>query len=104
MLRYLVAALTCGCLTAPVGADNWPAWRGPDGQGHCAEKNLPTTWSATANVKWKTPLPDGGNSTPVVWGDRVFITQATDKGHKRSVMCFARADGKLLWSKETPYE
>src|SRR2546427_8043163 len=79
MLRYLVAALTCGCLTASVGADNWPAWRGPDGQGHCAEKDLPLTWSAKENVRWKTPLADPGNSTPIIWGRRIFLTQAGDK-------------------------
>lgn len=106
-------------------ADNWPAWRGPTGQGTSAEKDLPLTWSRTENVKWKVALPDAGNSTPIIWGDRVFITQASQKtlwppkapenlaggaspggyaiAEKRSVICFRRSDGKLLWQGDTTY-
>src|SRR4029079_17301350 len=76
-------------------AENWPAWRGPKGDGTTPEANLPLTWSATENVKWKVALPGPGNSTPIVWGDRVFLTQAD--GDRRTVMAFARKDGKLLW-------
>ena len=78
-------------------ADNWPAWRGPAGTGIAADHDLPLTWSDKQNVRWRTALPDRGNSTPVVWGDRVFLTQATEKDQRRTVMCFARAGGKLLW-------
>lgn len=78
-------------------AANWPAWRGPTGDGVTTETNLPLKWSATENVVWKTPLPDGGNSTPVVWGDSVFITQATEKGKKRALICFDRKEGKERW-------
>ena len=56
-------------------AESWPQWRGPRGDGTCAEKGLPT-WSSTENVAWKVPLPERGNSTPIVWQDRVFVTQA----------------------------
>jgi outer membrane protein assembly factor BamB len=90
-------------LTAAARADNWPAWRGPRGDGHCAETHLPLRWSATDNVRWKTALPAAGNSTPIVWGERIFLTQATDKGRVRSVLCFARGDGKLLWQRDTEY-
>lgn len=83
--------------TLPVFADNWPAWRGPMGDGVTTETNLPLKWSATEGVTWKTPLPGGGNSTPVVWGERVFLTQATEKGVKRSLICFDRKDGHELW-------
>jgi outer membrane protein assembly factor BamB len=76
-------------------AANWPAWRGPLGNGVCEEKNLPTHWSATENVKWRVELPEPGNSTPIVWGDRVFLTQAV--GDRRTLMCFSRKDGALLW-------
>ena len=78
-------------------AANWPAWRGPTGDGVCAETGLPLTWSATENVKWKTPLPERGNSSPVVWGERVFVTQAIDKEMKRLLLCLDRATGKELW-------
>lgn len=86
-----------------VRADNWPAWRGPRGDGHCAETNLPLKWSATENIRWKTALPAPGNSTPIIWGERIFLTQATDKGRVRSVLCLARGDGKLLWQRDTEY-
>jgi outer membrane protein assembly factor BamB len=89
--------------SAMVTAADWPAWRGPDGQGRSAEKNLPLTWSDTENVRWKVPLPAGGNSTPIIWGDRVFLTQASKDGSVRSLMCLARADGKLLWQKDVEY-
>lgn len=92
------------CLTsALVVADDWPAWRGPDGQGISAEKNLPLTWSATENVKWKVPLPAGGNSTPIIWRDKVFLTQANKNGAVRSLMCLARADGRVLWQKDVAH-
>src|SRR4051794_30981562 len=76
-------------------ADNWPEWRGPKGTGVCSEKNLPTNWSTNQNVRLKTALPEPGNSTPIVWGKRVFVTQAVDM--KRTLMCFDRTNGKLLW-------
>jgi outer membrane protein assembly factor BamB len=91
-------------VASPVLAENWPAWRGPTGQGRSAEKDLPLEWSEKSNVKWKVSLPDTGNASPVVWGKRVFITQATDKGKKRGVMCFDRKKGKLLWSRSIPFD
>src|SRR5262249_26081749 len=56
------------------------------------------------NVKWKIDLPDEGNSTPAIWGDRIFITQATDGGKNRSLYCLDRKDGKKLWEKTVRYE
>src|SRR5207253_834278 len=84
-------------LAAAVGAaaDNWPAWRGPLANGYCRETGLPLKWSATENVRWKTALPGPGNSTPIVWGDRVFLTQSLDPaGRQRAVLCFDRKTGK----------
>src|SRR5262245_16886083 len=69
----LIAALG---LAASVRAENWPAWRGPTGQGHSTETNVPLKWSAKENVKWKVALESPGNSTPIIWGDKIFITQA----------------------------
>jgi outer membrane protein assembly factor BamB len=98
-------------------ADNWPAWRGPDGMGTCAETDLPLRWSRDENVRWKVKLPGPGNSTPIVWGDRIFLTQASEKtawppdpptggpavARLRSLFCLARADGKLLWQRDVTY-
>jgi outer membrane protein assembly factor BamB len=78
-------------------ADNWPTWRGTTGMGLTSETSLPAHWSATENIRWKTPLPERGNSTPIVWGNRIFITQALEKENKRLLLCFDRANGKLLW-------
>jgi outer membrane protein assembly factor BamB len=82
---------------------NWPGWRGPDGLGTAGSGNLPLTWSATENVRWKVPLPDRGNSTPAVWGRRVFVTQVVEKENRRTLMCFDRGDGRLLWQQGTTY-
>ena len=76
-------------------ASPWPGWRGADGSGITTETDLPLTWNATENVKWKNALPERGNSTPVVQGDRVFITQAV--GDERLVICYSVKDGKELW-------
>jgi outer membrane protein assembly factor BamB len=89
-------------LAHPARADNWPAWRGPHGTGVCDERGLPVSWSATQNIRWKVPLPGPGNSTPVVWGDRIFLTQALDGGKRRAVIALNRADGKQLWQQEVP--
>ncbi len=86
-------------------SDNWPAWRGPHANGVCDEKNLPRQWSATENVRWKMPLPGPGNSTPIIWGDRVFLTQSLDKGGQdRALLCLDRRDGKLHWQKSVKFE
>jgi outer membrane protein assembly factor BamB len=76
--------------------ENWPAWRGgPEFSGTTSETNLPLHWSATENVRWKVSLPERGNSTPIVWGDRVFVTQAV--ADQRLLLCFDRHDGHELW-------
>ncbi|HEV3436125.1 MAG TPA: serine/threonine protein kinase, partial [Gemmata sp.] len=102
-MRYssiVVALIVTPCL---VFADNWPAWRGPNGNGYCKETGLPTKWSPTENVLWKIPLPDEGNSTPVIWKNRIFLTQATEKGKKRSTICLSTKDGSKLWEQTVEY-
>lgn len=75
----------------------WPRWRGPSGQGWVAEGEYPDTWSDTKNVLWKVPVPGAGNSSPIVWGEYIFLTTAYDKGKRRSILAFRRSDGHLLW-------
>jgi len=88
----------CLCFFALTSsAENWPQWRGPTGDGVSRETGLPMTWDDQTNVRWKTPLPGPGNSTPVVWEDKIFLAQAT--GDERLLMCFARSNGKLLWKR-----
>jgi outer membrane protein assembly factor BamB len=83
------------------GAKYWPVWRGPSGQG-LAAGTYPDTWSATENVAWKVPVPGRGNSSPIVWGDRIFFTTAYDGGRRVSLVAFRRADGKQLWETFAP--
>lgn len=110
LLALLFAATAC--------ADHWPAWRGSAGQGHSSEKDLPVKWDTKQNVRWKVKLPDSGCSTPVVWGERIFLTQASDKttwppkggnggqavAKKRSLMCLKRSDGSVIWQKDVIYD
>src|SRR5436190_176353 len=96
--------------TGSAFALNWPEWRGPHRTGITGDTNLPIHWSTNENVRWRTPLPAPGNSTPIVWGNRVFITQAVEarsagpstskasrEGSRRSVLCLDRRNGKVLW-------
>lgn len=98
-MRHALGALLCALCAwpSPLWAANWPSWRGPTGDGATEETNLPLEWSATSHVKWKTPLPGPGNSTPVVWGDKLFLTQASDDGRRRNLICFDKKTGKELW-------
>jgi outer membrane protein assembly factor BamB len=98
-----LALLFLFCASAVAVADDWPSWRGPTGQGYCFEKNVPMTWSATENVKWKIKLPQPGNSTPIVWKDKIFLTLANKGGTVRSLLCYDRADGKQLWKNDVAY-
>jgi outer membrane protein assembly factor BamB len=104
-MSYLrpIAVLLLGASLAR--ADHWPNWRGPKNDGHAPDQKVPLQWSPTENVRWKVALPSDGNSTPVIWGDRIFVTQAIDrKGTRRALLCLARDTGKLLWQKETEFK
>jgi outer membrane protein assembly factor BamB len=84
------------------GAKYWARWRGPSGQGVVSGTGYPDSWSGTENVKWKVPVPGSGNSSPIVWGDRIFVTTAYDGGRKVSVVAFRRSDGMKLWETFAP--
>ncbi len=93
MLRSILGLLA---FTSFAHADNWPSWRGPTGDGHSKETNLPVKWDAKS-VLWKVPLPGEGQSSPTIWGDRIFLTTALEKGKDRIVLCVDRGSGKILW-------
>jgi len=84
------------------GAKYWARWRGPSGQGVVTGTGYPDSWSASENVKWKVPVPGDGNSSPIVWGDRIFVTTAYDGGRRLSVVAFRRTDGTKLWETFAP--
>jgi outer membrane protein assembly factor BamB len=81
---------------AYAGEANWPRWRGPQQNGHTSEPDLPVKWS-TENVLWKTKLPGSGQSSPVIWGDRIFLSSSLDEGRERIVFCVSRKTGEILW-------
>jgi len=107
-LRRLARATAFGLLliinAPPVGAENWPQYRGPGGSGVSAEKGLPAKWGAGGGVLWKTRLPGPGHSSPVVWGERIFLTAfaaAGEPGRGRLlVLCVDVRTGKILWERE----
>lgn len=109
----------------------WSQWRGPQSQGVSVEKGLPSEWSEAKNIQWKTPIPGRGHSSPIVWGDRIFLTTAiegatvpgakapvhvnggeefkhpdsvgAEKSNTVKVLCVSATNGKMLWDK-TIYE
>lgn len=79
-------------------AAQWYRFRGPTGQG-AVEGPIPLRWGATSNIFWKTELSGRGNSSPVIWNDRIFLTCADEPGHSRSVVCADRATGRIIWER-----
>jgi outer membrane protein assembly factor BamB len=110
---------------AASAAQYWPQWRGPDATGVSRTANPPTVWSETQNIRWKKEIPGRGSSSPIVWGDRVFVMTAVPVGvplaeshaprgglprvpHRFVVMALSRATGEVLWERvareQTPHE
>lgn len=83
-----------GC-TARADA-NWPQFRGPHGNGHVDAKKLPLTWSETNNVTWKTAIHDLGWSSPVAWGNQIWVTTATEDGRSLFAVCVDSDTGKIV--------
>jgi outer membrane protein assembly factor BamB len=84
------------------GLTYWPRWRGPSGQGVASGSAYLDTWSATQGVLWKSPVPGTGNSSPIVWGDYIFVTSSYEGGRKLSLLAYRRSDGRLLWESPAP--
>jgi outer membrane protein assembly factor BamB len=101
-------------------AENWPSWRGPGALGISAETGIPAKWDLSKNIKWKVEVPGLGHSSPIVWGDRIFVTTAVNSnsaednfqkgfpmGNRKldtgdiswKVLCYDKETGKLLWEK-----
>jgi outer membrane protein assembly factor BamB len=99
-------------------AENWPSWRGPDGLGISSEKGIPAQWDLSKNVKWKVEVPGLGHSSPIVWGNKIFVTTAVNSNPAEAnwekgfpmvnrnldasdiswkVLCYDKETGKRLW-------
>ena len=93
---FLVVALSCfGAASA--GAGDWPSWRGPHFNGSADESGLPVRFSPTEGVRWTAELPGPSAATPIIWGDRVFISAADLKAQTLLALCYDRKSGKELW-------
>jgi hypothetical protein len=101
--RAATLFLLLAALSSAAGAANWPAWRGPSGTGISSETDVPLRWSDKQNVRWRISLPGPGNSSPIVWGTRLFVTQAIENENRRALMCLDRSDGMLLWQSRVAY-
>lgn len=77
-------------------ADEWPQFRGPDGQGHAPQAEPPLEWSDTSNVVWKTPIPGLGWSSPVVGGSQIWLTTAHEPSRTLRAICLDRGTGRVL--------
>lgn len=97
MLAGLMSAWLCQSAIGSEG--DWPQWRGPASDGHSTETNVPVKWDEKSIV-WKCALPGNGQSSPVIVGDRIFLTAEQQKGGERIVFCVNRTNGKIVW-KET---
>jgi outer membrane protein assembly factor BamB len=93
----LVAVLVCLCGALACAADeNWPQFRGPTGQGVSDSTGLPTTWNEHQHVKWKTPIHGRSWSSPVIWGNQIWFTTATEDGRELFVICVDKETGKIV--------
>lgn len=130
-LVFVTAAALAASAVSLAARENWPQWRGPAGQGVSTETKLPVEWAPGKNVVWKAELPGHGHSSPVVWGDRIFLTTAiegepvhgakavahtvggkefvhpdsvgADRKHTLKVLAVDAASGKIVWE-QTAYE
>src|SRR5438874_506421 len=85
----------------PSLAGDWPSFRGPNGTGISDDDKVPTEWSDKKNLKWKLTLPGAGDSSPIIVGNKVFVSCWTNTGGvKRQLVCVDRAKGSILWTKE----
>lgn len=95
--RLTLAALVLA--GAPLAAADWPRFRGPDGLGTTADKDVPVSFGPS-DYLWKTPIPGKGNSSPIVSKGKVFLQTAAEDGSSRSLVCVDANTGKILWTKE----
>jgi outer membrane protein assembly factor BamB len=95
-IGYIVISLVLAGWPAFGASDNWPQFRGPEGNGHAETQGLPVTWSETNQVAWKTAIHGKAWSSPVIWGPQIWLTTATPDGRQLFAVCVDRASGKIL--------
>lgn len=96
-MKFLTSFVLLALICSPALAqDNWPDWRGPHHNGHADAVGLPTVWSETENVVWKTAIHDFGWSSPVIWENQIWLTTATKEGHELYAVCVDFNTGKII--------
>jgi outer membrane protein assembly factor BamB len=104
-LQSATALCLLSALSATASAADWAAFRGPEGNGLSAEKNVPVEWTAEKNVKWKVALPSPCNGSPIVVKGKVFLNCAQDRdGRQRTLYCFDRKTGDKLWERTVEFD
>lgn len=100
--RVLIAVAMCSfglsTLSSSHAESNWPRWRGPNQDGHSTETGFPKKWDKSSIV-WKKDLPGAGQSVPIIWENRIFLTAALRRGEERIVLCLDRKSGEIIWQK-----
>ena len=97
-IRFAAVLLAAAIVPAVARAENWPAWRGPTGDGVSTGTDLPVEWDTERNVAWKLAMPAWSGSTPIVWGDRIFLNVAVDDD-RIELWCLDRDSGEPLWQR-----
>src|SRR5438132_897192 len=103
MRRHLLALVTLASTASGLAAADWPGFRGPRGDGVANDKTFPLHWGPKDNLAWKAALPGPGASSPIVSGDRVFVTAFSGTKASeiiRHILCFDRTTGKKLWQRD----
>src|ERR1041385_2874293 len=88
------------CVGAAAGAEDWPQWRGPHFNGFVEARGLPPEFSKDKGVKWSVDLPGSSGATPVIAGDRVFVSSVDAQRQKLVAICIDRLTGKVLWQQD----
>ena len=95
-----IVVLSLGLASGVARAENWPQFRGPDGQGHSKETTVQVSWSASNHLAWRTEIPGESWSSPIVFGNKVFVTTTTDNGESCRILGLDRKTGRILWNTE----
>ncbi|MGA2621410.1 MAG: PQQ-binding-like beta-propeller repeat protein [Thermoguttaceae bacterium] len=101
LLAGILALELAGSAGRPAGGQEWTRFRGPNGSGECETAGIPATWT-NQDYKWRVKLPGSGHSSPVVWGDRVYVTAARAADATRIVCCLDASDGTTVWQRTFP--
>jgi outer membrane protein assembly factor BamB len=98
LISFIFIFVILNTLTV-VNAQNWPCWRGPNGDGTSIETNLPVKWDSVTNVLWKCRVPGVGYASPIIWKDKLFTASALSETQEKILLCYSCKNGELLWQK-----